>query len=131
MAISAMPDPAAPSAPTDAARIRELMLANLFAVFNERNPERRLEAIARNYTEDVVWSDPDGTTHGHEALNEQAQKLLDPCQASCSPPRDRSASAAISAFSPSTWECRSSRRRSAASTSRSCAWDESPYCTRF
>jgi SnoaL-like domain len=46
-------------------------------VFNERDPERRLEAIARNYTEDVVWSDPDGTTHGHEALNEQAQRLLD------------------------------------------------------
>jgi hypothetical protein len=53
------------------------MLANLFAVFNERDPERRLEAIARNYTEDVVCSDPDGTTQGHEALNEQAQKLLD------------------------------------------------------
>ena len=77
IAINAMPDPVAPSAPTDPTRIRELMLANPFAVFNERDPERRLEAIARDYTEDVVWSDPDGTTHGHEALNEQAQKLLD------------------------------------------------------
>jgi SnoaL-like domain len=64
-------------ATTDAGRIRELMLANLFAVFNVRDPERRLEAIARNYTEDVIWSDPDGTTQGHEAMNEQAQKLLD------------------------------------------------------
>ena len=62
---------------TDSARIRELMLVNLFAVFNERDPQRRLEAIARNYTEDVIWTDPDGTTQGHEALNEQAQKLLD------------------------------------------------------
>ena len=53
------------------------MLANLFAVFNERDPRRRLEAIASNYTEDVNWSDPDGTTQGHEAMNEQAQKLLD------------------------------------------------------
>ena len=61
----------------DPARIRELMLANLFAVFNVRDPERRLEAIARNYTEDVIWTDPDGTTQGHEAMNEQAQKLLD------------------------------------------------------
>jgi hypothetical protein len=77
MAVNAMPDPVAPSATTDPARIRELMLANLFAVFNERDPARRLEVIARNYTEDVVWSDPDGTTQGHEALNEQAQKLLD------------------------------------------------------
>jgi SnoaL-like domain len=62
---------------TAPARIRELMLANLFAVFNERDPKRRLKAIARNYTEDVIWTDPDGTTHGHEAMNEQAQRLLD------------------------------------------------------
>jgi SnoaL-like domain len=46
-------------------------------VFSERDPKRRLEAIARNYTEDVIWTDPDGTTQGHEAMNEQAQKLLD------------------------------------------------------
>ena len=25
----------------------------------------------------MTWTDPDGTFHGHEALNEQAQKLLD------------------------------------------------------
>jgi SnoaL-like domain len=59
----------------DAARIRELMLANLFAVFNERDPKRRLAVIARNYTEDVIWSDPDETFQGHEAMNEQAQNL--------------------------------------------------------
>ena len=62
---------------TDSARIRELMLVNLFAVFNQRDAERRLKAIAGNYTEDVIWTDPDGTTHGHEALNERAQSLLD------------------------------------------------------
>ena len=65
------------SARTEPARIRELMLANLFAVFNEHDPKRRLDVIARNYTEDVTWTDPDGTTQGHEAMNEQAQKLLD------------------------------------------------------
>ena len=69
--------PQRPVAIADPARIGELLLANLFAVFSERDPERRLEAIARNYTEDVIWSDPDGTTQGREALNEQAQKLLD------------------------------------------------------
>ena len=53
------------------------MLANLFAVFGERDPARRSEAIAANYTEDVIWTDPDGTVQGHDALNEQAQKLLD------------------------------------------------------
>jgi hypothetical protein len=77
MAVDAMPDPVAASTTTDPARIRELLLANLFAVFNVRDPERRLEAIARNYTEDVIWTDPDGTTQGHEALNERAEKLLD------------------------------------------------------
>src|SRR5690349_11187638 len=56
-------------------RMHELLLENLFAVFGERDPERRLEAIARNYTEDVIWTDPDGTTHGHEALNEGAATL--------------------------------------------------------
>jgi 1-acyl-sn-glycerol-3-phosphate acyltransferase len=62
---------------TDDARIRELMLVNLFAVFSERDPERRLKAIAANYTEDVIWSDAEGTIHGHEALNNRAQELLD------------------------------------------------------
>jgi ketosteroid isomerase-like protein len=62
---------------TDSARIRELMLVNLFAVFNERDEKRRLKAIADNYTEDVIWTDPDGTTRGHEAMNERAQNLLD------------------------------------------------------
>jgi hypothetical protein len=76
MAVDAMPDPAAAAA-TDHARIHELLVENLFAVFSDRDAERRFEVIARNYTEDVTWTDPDGTTQGHEALNEQAQKLLD------------------------------------------------------
>jgi hypothetical protein len=62
---------------TDDARIRELLLLNLFAVFSERDPERRIEAIVANYTEDVIWSNPEATTRGHEALNERAQQLLD------------------------------------------------------
>jgi hypothetical protein len=46
-------------------------------VFGERDRERRLQVIARNYTDDVIWTDPDGTMHGHEEMNEQAQRLLD------------------------------------------------------
>ena len=46
--------------------IRELLLLNLFVVFSERDPDRRLKAIVANYTEDVVWSDSDATTHGRE-----------------------------------------------------------------
>jgi ketosteroid isomerase-like protein len=62
---------------TDPERISELMLENLFAVFNVRDPVRRMEAIARNYTEDVTWTEPDRTTRGREAMNERAQELLD------------------------------------------------------
>ena len=62
---------------TDEARIRELLLLNLFVVFSERDPDRRLKAIVANYTEDVVWSDSEVTTHGHEELNQRAQVVLD------------------------------------------------------
>ena len=62
---------------TDAARIRELLLINLFAVFSESDPKRRLQVIEANYSEDVIWSDPETTVHGHEAMNERAQVLLD------------------------------------------------------
>jgi hypothetical protein len=65
------------SAQPDADRIRELMLANLFAVFGERDPVRRSKAIAATYTDDVIWTDPDRTTQGREALNGRAQKLID------------------------------------------------------
>lgn len=63
--------------PTQDARIRELLLVNLFAVFSERDPKRRMRAIVANYTEDVIWSSPEVTTRGHEELNAGAQKLID------------------------------------------------------
>jgi hypothetical protein len=61
----------------DAARIQELLLMNLFAVFGERDPERRLKTIVANYTEDLIWTDPEKTFHGRQELNERAQELLD------------------------------------------------------
>jgi len=36
------------------ATIRDLMLANLFDVFNERDRERRATAIARTYTLSLI-----------------------------------------------------------------------------
>src|ERR1700744_1983666 len=53
------------------------LLVNLFAVFSEHDPERRMRAIVANYTEDVIWSSPEVTTRGHEELNAGAQKLID------------------------------------------------------
>jgi hypothetical protein len=41
---------------TDAARIGELLLINLFAVVSESDPKRRLKVIEANYTKDVIWA---------------------------------------------------------------------------
>jgi len=56
---------------------RELLHSNLHEVFSERDPERRWAAIERTCTEDVRFIDPEGTFVGRQALNDQAQKLLD------------------------------------------------------
>ena len=55
----------------------ELLHSNLHEVFSERDPDRRWAAIARTYTEDVTFIDPDGEFVGWQALSDQAQKLLD------------------------------------------------------
>jgi len=58
-------------------QIERLMLANLLEVFNERNAERRREAIDRTYSEDVVFSDPEELVVGRDAMDGKVQKLLD------------------------------------------------------
>ena len=60
-----------------ASTVEELMNANLLHVFGERDPARRAEAIARTYTPDVVFADPDASVVGHTALDAKAQALLD------------------------------------------------------
>jgi hypothetical protein len=59
------------------AEIADLMHANLLEVFNERDPERRREVIARTYTDDVQFVDHDGIVVGHDALHATAQGVLD------------------------------------------------------
>lgn len=56
---------------------KELLYANLHEVFSERDPHDRSAAIERTYAEDVTFTDPDGEFVGREALNGQAQKILD------------------------------------------------------
>jgi hypothetical protein len=53
------------------------MQENLLAVFNERDTQRRLEVVRRNYAEDVRWSDAEETVTGQDRLHEKAQALLD------------------------------------------------------
>jgi hypothetical protein len=57
--------------------VDELMQANLMEVFNERDDTARRAAMARTYSPDVRFSDPDEVVMGHEAVNAKAQRLLD------------------------------------------------------
>ena len=51
-----------------ASEISELMHRNLFQVFGERDAERREAVIAEIYSEEVAFSDPEGTVTGRAAL---------------------------------------------------------------
>ncbi|MFE4967586.1 nuclear transport factor 2 family protein [Streptomyces sp. NPDC056660] len=57
--------------------VEALMKANLLHVFGERDPGARAAAIARTYTEDVVFADPDEVVIGREALGAKAERLLE------------------------------------------------------
>jgi hypothetical protein len=58
---------------TDA--ITRLMQANLIEVFNQRDTELRRAAIIRTYAPDVRWTEDDGVTVGHAALDAKAVDL--------------------------------------------------------
>ena len=55
--------------------IAELMHANLLEVFNQRDHELRRAAFAHTYADDIRWTEDDGITIGHEALNAKAIEL--------------------------------------------------------
>jgi hypothetical protein len=52
-----------------------LMEANLLAVFNERDAQRRALAIESTYAPDVRWTDDEGIVVGREALEAKASAL--------------------------------------------------------
>ena len=56
--------------------ITALMHANLYEVFGQRDPVLRREAIARTYTDDVVFADDAGTIVGLAAVDDRVQQLL-------------------------------------------------------
>jgi hypothetical protein len=56
---------------------QKIMQANLGWVFNERDPEPRLQAIQRIYREDAVLYEPNSSAQGHEAICEAVTQLLD------------------------------------------------------
>ncbi len=55
--------------------VSDLMQANLLAVFNERDPRARADAIAATYADEVRWTDDEGVVIGHDALNDKAAQL--------------------------------------------------------
>ncbi|GIT79555.1 hypothetical protein LLS1_12240 [Leifsonia sp. LS1] len=59
------------------ADVRELLDGNLRRVFGERDAAARRGAIDEVYSEDVRFSDPEGSVVGRDALAEKAAALLD------------------------------------------------------
>lgn len=53
-----------------------LLRANLHEVFANRDAAARRRAIESTYTEDVIFTDPDGPVTGWDALEERAAGLL-------------------------------------------------------
>jgi hypothetical protein len=58
------------------ATVHELLDTNLHRVFNNRDAADRRRVIGETYTEDVEFTDPEGTVIGRDALDEKAGDLL-------------------------------------------------------
>jgi hypothetical protein len=56
--------------------VAELVHQMLEHVFNERDAERRADAIATVFAEDVMFVDPEGVVRGHDALARRVQSIL-------------------------------------------------------
>ena len=56
--------------------VSELLAANLHEVFGNRDPITRHQAIDRVYSDDVAFTDPDGTVRGRSAVEAKAAALL-------------------------------------------------------
>jgi hypothetical protein len=54
-----------------------LMHANLIEIFGQRDRTRRREAMRRAYAENIAFTDPEGTVHGYDAVDERVRKVLD------------------------------------------------------
>jgi hypothetical protein len=58
------------------ATVDELLTANLHGVFGERDAARRRRAIDEAFSDDVRFTDPEGTVEGRDALDAKAAGLL-------------------------------------------------------
>jgi hypothetical protein len=53
-----------------------LMQQNLIQVFNERDPQKRLQVIQEIYNPDAILNEPEASVTGHEAISNAVTKLL-------------------------------------------------------
>ncbi|GAB6898077.1 nuclear transport factor 2 family protein [Kineosporia succinea] len=56
--------------------VAALMRANLLGVFGQRDAAARLESAGRTYADDVVFTDPEGSVTGVDAVVAKAAELL-------------------------------------------------------
>lgn len=56
--------------------IHDLLHSNLHEVFGNRDAVTRRSAIESTYTRDIVFSDPEGSVSGWDALEQKAAGLL-------------------------------------------------------
>ena len=56
--------------------VTDLLTANLHDVFGNRDATSRRASIEQIYTEDIVFTDPEGVSTGWDALEEKARELL-------------------------------------------------------
>jgi hypothetical protein len=54
-----------------------LMHANLIEIFGQRDGTLRREAMRRAYAENIAFTDPEGTVHGYDAVDERVRQVLD------------------------------------------------------
>jgi hypothetical protein len=56
--------------------IPDILERNLFLVFNERDTQKRLHALAELYTGDAVLYEPENIVVGQSAISDTVEKLL-------------------------------------------------------
>ena len=54
-----------------------LMHTNLIGIFGQHDGTLRREAMRRTYAENIAFTDPDGTVHGYDAVDELIRRVLD------------------------------------------------------
>ena len=62
---------------SDRTDLQRLMSRSLLDVFNERDPERRADAIAEVYSPSIRFYEQDEVVSGTGALSQRVQQLLD------------------------------------------------------